>query len=96
MCKKTNYKSCNTQIDKCIRPLIKWLLKAGYAPVGSCCGHGKYPMTIVVRYIENGKPTFYELLSNTKIPRSRRYYKRDEGGYYYIPEIIFKQNLSEE
>ena len=89
MCKKTNYKTPNPRIDKCMRPLIKWLLKSDYAPVASCCGHGHkdYPMTVVVRWIENGKPTYYELFSNTKIPRTRNFYKRDKYGYYYIPEV---------
>jgi len=94
MCKKTNYKTPNPRIDKCIRPLIKWLLKSDFSPVASCCGHGKYPLTVVVRWIENGKLTYYELFSNTKIPRTRRFYKRDAEGYYYIPEVIEKKNAN--
>ena len=90
MCRKTMYYgTSNTKIDKCMRPLIKWLNKAGHKTVASCCGHGKYPITIV------SKPhygvfnfTVYELLSHTKIPRIRRFYKKDKQGYYYIPEVV--------
>jgi len=64
------------------------LLKSDYATVASCCGHGKYPITVVVRWIENGNPTYYELFTNTKIPRTRRFYKKDKQGYYYIPECM--------
>jgi len=87
MCTKTKYKTPNPRIDKCMRPLIKWMLNGNFATVSSCCGHGKYSMTIVVRMIENGKMKYYELLSNTPIPRKRNFYRRDEEGYYYIPEL---------
>ena len=89
MCKKTNYKIPNPRIDKCMRPLIEWLLKHDYAPVASCCGHGHkdYSMTIVVRWIKNKKIYYQELFSEVIIPRTRNFYKRDEQGYYYIPEL---------
>ena len=88
MCKKVNNKNnCNTRIDRCLKPLIKWLLSIDYAPVASCCGHNKYPITVVVRWMENGTPVYYELFSNIKIPRTRNFYKRDDEGYYYIPEV---------
>lgn len=88
MCKKVNNKKVpNTRIDRCIKPLIKWLLECDFAPVASCCGHNKYPITVVVRWMENGVPTYYELFTKTKIPRSRNFYKKDSEGYYYIPEV---------
>ena len=68
-------------------PLIKWLNEFGWYTVASCCGHGKYPMTVVIRSCWNNELHFKELLSNTKIPRSRRFYERDKEGYYFIPEI---------
>jgi len=89
MCKKTNYKNTsNTQIDKCIRPLIKWLNSCDYETVGSCCGHNKYPITVVVKYRKNGIANYFELFSNTNIPRSRSFYKKDSEGYYFIPEVV--------
>lgn len=54
-------------------------------PISCCCGHNKYPMTVVVR---NRKGTCWELISGKMIYRKRSFYKRDEQGYYYIPETI--------
>jgi len=72
MCKKTNYHgTSNTQIDKCMRPLIKFLVRDGCKTItASCCGHGKYPITVVFKgyYKLKDKPTFFELFSN-KPPR---------------------------
>jgi hypothetical protein len=87
MCRKIIYKTSHKQIDKCMRPLIGFLRDSDYTTVASCCGHDKYPMTIVVEFINNGIPEYRELLSGTIIPRNRRFYKRDNEGYYYIPEV---------
>jgi len=94
VCQIKKYKNCNTQIDKCIRPLIKWLLKQDFAPVSSCCGHDKYPMTIVVRWLRNGKFVYHELFTNKKIPRTRNFYKRDSEEYYYIPEVCKEKKVN--
>lgn len=56
-----------------------------------CCGHGRYPMTIVTN-IGLSKNHIIDLVSGKEIPRTRNFYKRDEQGYYYIPEV----NQSEE
>ena len=85
MCKKTIW--CNSKIDRCMKSLIKLLQKDHYNTVASCCGHGKYQMTIVIKNKKNRKVVYKELLSNTIIPRTTRFYKRDEEGYYYIPEV---------
>ena len=87
MCKKTNYKTPNTRLDKCMRPIIQWL-KNKHIPVACCCGHGKYPITIVVKEGRNGKIVYVEIFSQIIIPRTKRFYKRDKQGYYYIPETI--------
>jgi len=92
MCKATKYHgTSNTRIDKCMRPLIKWL-KGNWTVVACCCGHNKYSMTVIVKYCYNGVPVFKDLFTHTTIPRSRNFYKRDEEGIYYIPEV----NPSEE
>jgi hypothetical protein len=71
-----------------MRPLIKYLKREGHHTVACCCGHSKYPMTIVVRW-KSGKHVHYqELLSSTIIERTRRFYKKDSEGYYYIPEVL--------
>lgn len=87
MCKAKLYKSGkpNSRIDKCMRDCIhtldamSWKIKT----VACCCGHGKYPMTIVV---ENLEGTHWELLSGIMIYRKRKFYKRNKQGYYFIPE----------
>lgn len=87
MCKKTNYQSSNTRVDECIRSLIKYLNVCDYKTVASCCGHGKYPVTVVIRWMLNGKPMYNELFTGKIIHRSRRFYKKDAEGYYFIPEV---------
>lgn len=89
MCKKVNNKkTSNTRIDRCIQPLIKWLKNHHYITRASCCGHNKYPLTVVVR-LRAPKGFFYiELFSGIEIPRKRNFYKRDKEGYYYIPEVV--------
>lgn len=86
MCELKKYHgTSNTQIDKCMKPLIKWLNRyEQYVIRACCCGHGKYPMTIIVT---NLRFKHWELLSDTLIPRERRFYKKDKQGYYYIPEV---------
>jgi len=55
--------------------------------LASCCGHGKYPMTIVIKGIL-GYPL--EIFSNKTILRKKKFYKKDKDGYYFIPETIKK------
>ncbi len=52
--------------------------------VGCCCGHKIYSMTIIVKHNDG---TIYDLISNKVIPRKKKFYKRDNWGYYYIPEV---------
>jgi len=56
--------------------------------VACCCGHGKYPMTIIIS--DNIEEEIRDLCSDTIIPRKKRFYKKDKQGYYYIPETIKK------
>ena len=58
--------------------------------LASCCGHGRYPMSIVVEEMDSGY--IYELVSGKAIPRKSRFYKADSDGYYYIPEISYPQD----
>lgn len=81
MCKTHNPR----KIDKCmkseLRRMERWqpIIKT----VACCCGHGRYPETIVVKVGNN----IYELNSLKQIPRKRKFYKKDKKGYYYIPEV---------
>jgi hypothetical protein len=92
MCKLKKYNATsNTQIDICMRPLIKWMKEKEICyPVACCCGHGKYPMSVVVECVDG----FFELFSNIDIPRKRKFYKKDKEGYYFIPEVAREINPS--
>ena len=86
MCKKS--KGIHSRIDPCLKPLLKWLKSCDYDVVASCCGHSVYPMTIVVRGTTiSDVEGFSDLFSEKVIPRSRKFYKKDKNGIYYIPEV---------
>lgn len=88
MC-KVDIKNGNTRIDPCMRELIKNLkisLNGDYKTLACCCGHGRYPMTLVIG-IEVGEMR-WEIMSGKYIPRKKKFYKRDKKGYYYIPEVL--------
>ena len=91
MCKKTNYHSCNVRMDKCMRRGIgslNRLFSPGFKTIASCCGHGKYPMSIVIEYKSGDTNPFpFELFTGKVIPRRKQFYKRDEKGFYFIPEV---------
>lgn len=87
MCELKRYhNTSNTQIDKCMRKLINFIDENSnmIKVIACCCGHRKYPMTIIVKH-NDGK--IYDLMSDIEIPRTRRFYKKDSEGYYYIPEV---------
>ncbi len=86
MCEKTNYKTPNPRIDKCMEHFVKYIqnLDCDVSIKSCCCGHNKYPMTIVAHKLFGGH---IDLVSGIKIPRKRNFYKRDKYGYYYIPEV---------
>jgi len=84
---RLDIKGQKIRVDACMRNLLRILNLHGIRTVGSCCGHGKYNMSIVVKsYGVNGK--VYELLSNIEIPRTEKFYVKDEEGFYYIPEVV--------
>ena len=89
MCEKKQFKYCPSEIDECMRNFInilnELLANISLNIVACCCGHNKYPMTIIVR--ESGSGKVYDLVSNKTIPRTRNFYKKDKKGYYYIPEV---------
>ena len=81
MCKNHNPRV----IDKCMRVLIENLQEEIPCEIlACCCGHGRYPMTIIVRNDDE----VVDLCSNTIVPRKRRFYKKDKQGYYYVPEVV--------
>jgi hypothetical protein len=64
----------------------------GIETLACCCGHGRYPMSIVIRRYG----VIEELISGKHIPRAKKFYKKDDEGYYYIPETIDDKSLWEE
>ena len=60
-----------------------------YQTLSSCCGHGKYPETIVVMEKKTKLVKEYHtqvFLSKGK-RKGNRYYKKDAEGHYFIPEL---------
>ena len=86
MC-KLNKKSGLKRIDPCMKNVISNLQLQGIKTLACCCGHGKYPITIV---IEGLTDLPVEIFSNKTISRKKRFYKKDKQGYYYIPEVMEK------
>lgn len=88
MCKWSKWG--DTRIDPCMREIVKFL-KEKHTIVACCCGHSRYPMTIVVKEgVTDGlKRTilFTEIFSGIVFEPRKKIYKRDEQGYYYIPEV---------
>lgn len=68
--------------------LVQAINQTHLKTLGCCCGHGKYPMTIVVKDVGG----IYEYISGKPIPRKKRFYlkEKDKEGFYYIPETLKK------
>lgn len=102
MCEWNKYG--DTRIDPCVRKFVEWLNNK-HKTILSCCGHGRYPMTIIIKEgcEINGirKITFKEIISGKilRIKKSaldkdpKKFYKKDGDGYYYIPEISKPKRL---
>lgn len=87
MC-KFDKKNDARRIDPCMKNIISFLQKFKVITKGCCCGHGKYPATIIVDL--NGTP--YEIMHNIFLSRNKRFYVKDKQGYYFIPEVVNKEN----
>ena len=93
MCKKQ--KGLHNRIDPCIKKFIKWL-NYEHVTVASCCGHGVYPMTVVVAEVidtgKNKKTIFREIFSGIVFNPRRKIYKKGKKGIYFIPEVENARN----
>ena len=86
MCKKKQFRYCPSEVDECMKtfiPLLNLCLAENHKTVACCCGHGRYPMTLLVR----SNKVVIDLFSGEIIPRKRNFYKKDKKGYHYIPEV---------
>ena len=89
MC-KLNKKNGGRRIDPCMKELIKNLnLYTTLNIVSCCCGHGKYSLTLLIKFDEE----IIDLFSGKVIPRKKRFYKKDKQGCYYIPEVSKSREL---
>ncbi len=88
MCKH-NKSNDGRRIDPCMRVLISNLQELGVKTLACCCGHGKYPMTVVVDAGANiGRVVPLEIFSGMILPRKKRFYVKLKSGDYVIPETI--------
>ena len=74
MCDKLPYN--NPRIDKCLVKEINAInAKGQYRSILSCCGHNKYPKSIVVKERSTGR--IYEYFSKIEIePKKRKRMRR--------------------
>lgn len=78
------------RIDPCIKHLPLSLSMHGFEPVACCCGHGRYPMTVICKV--HDKNRYFDLISGKDVKRKEGggWYLKDKDGYYFIPEVIDK------
>lgn len=92
MCQKKSY--CSREVDPCIQPLVKAINQLnGFKTLSSCCGHKTYQTTIIIKDEEG---TITEFFSGIKLEyrKRNRFYKRDENGFYFIPELLICDHLT--
>jgi len=94
MCEKKSY--CVTEVDLCLveeinaLKTVQWNKK--FQSIMCCCGHGKYPKTLIVKNRASG--SVFEWFSGITLTGTKRadsrapYYKKDAKGHYYIPEVV--------
>ena len=86
MCDKLPYN--NPRIDKCMKEIVDKINKERrYKTLASCCGHNKYPKTIVVKERETGNIFEYYTKIQLQVKKRNRYYRKDNEGFYFIPKL---------
>ena len=88
MCIQRKYQTFN--IDDCLVAEIKEInTSPQHYTILSCCGHGIYPKTIIVkdRYTNIVFELFSGIILSKGLRKPKRYYKKDKNGYYFIPEV---------
>lgn len=72
-----------------MREAIRCLNEHGIKTLACCCGHGKYPMTIVIDAGKGiGRVVPLEIFSGVYLERKKRFYVKKEDGRYVIPESL--------
>lgn len=72
--------------------MVNAILSTKYETKACCCGHGKYPRTLIVGLKKGGDKCF-EFFTGKLINRKRNFYKKDGDGYYYIQEVSKPRRL---
>ena len=94
MCNKPNKRG----IDPCMNRLINFInTHPSVKTLASCCGHGKYSMSIVIKYKDTTVSRDgtkqrnvwkkREMLSGIELKHKSRFYVKDNQGFYFIPEV---------
>jgi len=87
-----NPKNDSRFIDPCMKEYIEMInkiLKKVYEVKACCCGHGKYPRTVVIG-LKRKNSFCFDLISGKMINREKKFYKKDKQGVYFIPEVLEK------
>lgn len=72
-----------------MKEAIRCLNEQGVKTLACCCGHNKYPMTIVIDAgKEIGRVVPLEIFSGVFLNKKKRFYVKDESGQYVIPESV--------
>ena len=85
-------------LDACMVDVIRKLRDSGTETIGCCCGHGKYPMTVVYRAANGNAIEYFSstiLLGKDGKPKRRKFYVLDDEGIYFIPEVTKNGWVSE-
>ncbi len=95
MCKKIITEGSARNIDPCLEKELEQIktpyFHKKFEIKMSCCGHGKYSKTLIVQ--NRGSKYHFEWFSGTSLYGTKRtdsrepFYKRDQEGFYYIPEV---------
>lgn len=103
MCKKRSTRRVNinpsgekpnfVRLDACLINIVKFInTHPSIKTLASCCGHGRYDMSIVIKHKTglDGKYRWLikDLISGADITRKKRFYIKDKKGFYYIPEAV--------
>ena len=77
------------KVDGCMVNIIDFINShPNITTLASCCGHGIYDMSIVIKHSVHNAWEITDLISGQDIPREKRFYKTDSEGRYYIPEAV--------